>query len=319
MHLVLNGINGRYLRETLDNKVKETEFVEAAIAYATDGAPLFEWCWDNAIPLKFWGRFDETIPVSLPVLRKFLDRRSPNFSCKLIRRFHAKIIWWHGVGVYIGSANHTDPAWYNNIEAGTFFNEPEMIASALDIQLRAFFQRVDENASLLSEELYKAIEDRAKELRHLEEQDVEQRKRFLANVSIKSFSGLVRTAPKAATDRQRQEFLNEWFKTLQILRDIGTIIAKEENRPLWVPAEVPSVAQADQFLHAHYYNRVIADDGKSHYAEKFEENRNDPAGALVKRSTGGTTSQPRHQTKIECCLTGLHFFAMLFRPIAYFI
>jgi hypothetical protein len=42
MRLVLSGINGRYLREIPDNLVRETELVEAAVAYATDATSLFE-------------------------------------------------------------------------------------------------------------------------------------------------------------------------------------------------------------------------------------------------------------------------------------
>ena len=84
--------------------------------------------------------------------------------CKLLTHFHAKVVWWHGVGAYIGSANLSDPAWYGNIEAGCFFDESDMIASGMDIELRAFFQEVDARASPLTEELYKAIELRQKEL-----------------------------------------------------------------------------------------------------------------------------------------------------------
>jgi phosphatidylserine/phosphatidylglycerophosphate/cardiolipin synthase-like enzyme len=171
MRLVLNGINGRYLREIPDNAVRDTEMVEAAVAYATSESLLFDWCWENNIPLRFWGRFDETIPVSLGILRTFLERRSPNFTCKLLKHFHAKVIWWHGVGAYIGSANLTDAAWYNNIEAGCFFEDADTVASGIDIQLQAFFRRIDENASPLSEELYRAIESRARELQRLAEQD----------------------------------------------------------------------------------------------------------------------------------------------------
>jgi hypothetical protein len=43
---------------------------------------------------------------------------------------------------------------------------------------------------------------------------------------------------------------------------------------------VPSGAQADQFLHAHYYNRVIDEDRRSRFAEQFEQNRGNPALAL---------------------------------------
>src|SRR3954463_7310853 len=151
MYLVLNGINGRYLRDILENKREDTGLVEAAIAYATDDAPLFEWCWKNEVPLKFWGRFDDTIPVSLPILKTFLSRRSPIFTCKLIRRFHAKVIWWHGDGAYVGSANHTGAAWNSNVEAGTFFDEADIAASNMDVELRSFFQRIDEHASPLND------------------------------------------------------------------------------------------------------------------------------------------------------------------------
>jgi hypothetical protein len=61
MHLILNGINGRYLREIPDNSVRETELVEAAVAYATDATLLFEWCSKSYMPLRFWGRFDEAV------------------------------------------------------------------------------------------------------------------------------------------------------------------------------------------------------------------------------------------------------------------
>ena len=65
---------------------------------------------------------------------------------------------------YVGSANLTDAAWYRNIEAGCFFDETEMVASAMDVELREFFHRVDEHASPLSDELFRAIETRAQQL-----------------------------------------------------------------------------------------------------------------------------------------------------------
>jgi hypothetical protein len=279
MRLILNGINGRYLREIPDNAAQDTEVVEAAVAYATDASLLFEWCWQNSIPLRFWGRFDETIPVSLSILKSFLDRRSPNFTCKLLKHFHAKVTWWHGVGAYIGSANLTDAAWYNNVEAGCFFEEAEMVASSMDMQLQAFFKQVDESASPLSEELYEAIASRVRELQLLSEQDRDQRERFMSTTSVRQWNGLLREAPRQALDRQRTAFINEWFETLQILRDIATRISQASSRPSWLPATVPSGAQADQLLHAHYYNRV-SEGRQSRFAELFEQNRRNPALAL---------------------------------------
>ena len=63
MRLILNGINGSYLREIVDNAARDTELVEAAVAYAANASLLFDWCWENNIPLRFWGRFDDTVPL----------------------------------------------------------------------------------------------------------------------------------------------------------------------------------------------------------------------------------------------------------------
>jgi hypothetical protein len=249
------------------------------VAYANAGE-LFEWCWANTIPLRFWGRIDEGVPVSLNILRNFLARRSPNFTCKLVTHFHAKIIWWHGAGAYIGSANLSQSAWYNNIEAGCFFDEAEIIGSAMGTQLEEFFRRVDEYASPLTDELFVAIENRAKELDQLAERDREQRRRFLVTPSIRQWNGLVSVSRNTALDRQKKTFLDEWFDTLQILRDIGATLSREENKPSWITFDIPPGAHADQFLHAHYYNRVIDEKRRSRFAEKYEENKSNPERAL---------------------------------------
>jgi len=163
------------------------------------------------------GRHD-SIPVNPGILRKFLSRRSPNFICKLLTHFHGKVIWWHGFGAYVGSANLTDAAWYRNIEAGCFFDETEMVASAMDVELREFFHRVDEHASPLSDELFRAIETRAQQLQRLAEQDQEQRQRFMGTSSIHQWRGLLQETHNTAIGRQRAAFVSEWYDTLQHLR-----------------------------------------------------------------------------------------------------
>ena len=105
MRLVMGGVNGHYLRDIIEIAVPKTEEVLAAVAYAADSALLFEWCWDNKIPIKYYGRLDDGVAVSVPILTYFLERKSPNFVCRLVQHHHAKVIWWRGVGIYIGSAN----------------------------------------------------------------------------------------------------------------------------------------------------------------------------------------------------------------------
>ena len=103
---------------------------------------------------------------------------------------------------------------------------------------------------------------------------------FWANPSLTRWRGLVHTAPKGAMDRKRQVFLQEWYATLQHLRDIGSGVTLAQNRPKWISASAPAGAQTDQFLHAHYYQRTF-DGRKANYMAFFEENKGRQDEALA--------------------------------------
>lgn len=283
MRIILGSINGNYLRDIIEEAgaVGEngiaTESVWAAVAYATDATDsgsLIRWCFDKNIPLKFWGRLDEEVPVRVEILNLFLNKRSAEFVCKLVKHHHAKVIWWRGFGVYIGSANLTYSAWNSNVEAGCFFYESEF-DSQLEGDLNRLFVELDQNATMLTEELRDLMISRAKAL----EAKKVPSESFWQHPSIKHWSGLVHTSPKKAQDRRRAAFLAEWHSTLQILRDIGSNVSQAENRPQWVNATASHGAQADQFLHAHYYHRTF--DGKrADYERFFELNKSNPVSAL---------------------------------------
>lgn len=276
VRLILNAINGEFLRDITLNAVADTERVDAAVAYVSREDLLFDWCWKNDIPLRFWGRYDETVPVSPPILRRFLTRRSARYACTLVRRFHAKIIWWHGVGAYIGSANLSDRAWHSNVEAGSFYDEAELATLGLDAELREFFRVLDVNGSPLTEEIVVAIEARAKQLDRLRATDFADAKDAWANPHVKPWDGLVHAAKAATADRRRQAFLDEWNSAITLLRNLA--VKLEEHRPTWVKDDAPSGAHVDQFLHAHYYNQVM-EGGRSLYEERHQENLRDPDAA----------------------------------------
>lgn len=275
MRLIMSGINGNYLRNITENSVHDTEEVLAAVAYATDASLLFDWCWQHKIPLKFYGRLDDSVAVTIPILSTFLSKRSANFVCRLVQHHHAKVIWWRGVGAYIGSANLTDSAWYRNVEAGCFFPEAE-INDEMANDLLCLFATLDAHATPLTEELLAEMKRRANAI-GLAETDS---KSFWNSPSFTKWPGLVQTAPKSANDRKRQAFLEEWHSTLQDLRDIGTKVSMPENRPSWISDSAPTGAQADQFLHAHYYQRTFHE-RKANYAAFFEQNKSRRNEALV--------------------------------------
>ncbi|MBB3525887.1 phospholipase [Rhizobium sp. NZLR1b] len=279
MELLLNGINGNYLRNILLNAVEDTDRVDAAVAYATENDLLFDWCWENKLPLRFWGRFDEQVPVSILILERFLSRRSGRYTCKLVRQFHPKVIWWRGFGAYIGSANLTQSAWWNNVEAGVFLTEDELVASGHDLQLEQFFAEIETHAAPLTQELFDLISARNKELTRRKIAQKAADEAFTATTLVPHFRGLARSSAKSAGEQRKQAFLNEWNRTLQIIRDISVKISVDGNRPSWVSSTAPLGAHADQFLHAHYYQHTF-DGRRADFETHFGRNRLDPDTAV---------------------------------------
>ena len=279
MKLILGSINGEYLRNITLNAAPETEIVFAAVAYAHSQSVLFDWCLENNIPLKFWGRYDHTVPIAVPILKTFLSRNSANYQCRLVTKFHPKVIWWKGYGCYVGSANLTGAAWNENVEAGTFYSDDELDDFGMTSDLNEFFRIVNENAFDLTPELFEKIKNRKEKLSDFDREDQDDRNSFMKLTGVNNWAGLVTTAKKASSERQKNQFLNEWQSTLQSMRVIADIVDKEENRPIWVRPEVPASLLADQFLHAYYFNKTF-DGRKANYEQYYEEHKNNPDAAI---------------------------------------
>lgn len=275
MQLIMGGINGRYLRNITENCARDTEEVLAAVAYATDATLLFDWCWEHGIPLKYYGRLADEVAVATPILETFLKRSAARFECRLVQHHHAKVIWWRGHGVYIGSANLTDPAWNKNVEVGCFFPDTE-IDDETGGQILALFSTLHANSTLLTDELLAEMRSRASAL-HRAKLDAKQ---FWKHPSFVTWPGLVTTSKLKASEVGKETFLKEWHATLQILRKIGEAVSQPENRPLWIRPDAPAGAQADQFLHAHYYQRTF-NGRKADYENYFQRNRSRADDAMA--------------------------------------
>ena len=179
------------------------------------------------------------------------------------------------MGLYIGSANLSNSAWYKNIEAGCFLSEEE-ITDEIAGDILDMFAILKKHSTPLTDELLKEMIKRVKALTTA----APDPKVFWESPSFTKWGGLLTTAPKQASDRKRQDFLEEWHSTLQDLREIGAIINSPENRPIWVSASTPVGDHADQFLHAHYYERTF-DGGQAKYNAFFEENKGRKEEALA--------------------------------------
>jgi hypothetical protein len=286
MQFVAGPVNNVLLRDVLHGAITHCSQVRAAVAYAnanTGYVELFEACKCAGKQLTYYGRYDETVPVSPEVLYWFLAQRSPALVCKLVPDIlHAKVIWWEGVGVYIGSANLSDRAWYSNIEAGVFVEESDLDENGFRDELVNFFDVLETHAIQLDEGHYTHLkqvrDERLKRLGPIEaalRTDFEEKRKS----RIPRNDGLYAPVKRGA-DKRRAEFIREWGSTLQLMRDLAFRVSEPANRPDWIEPNTPEGLQADQFLHAYYFQRVR--DGKSYPVESlYQQNHLSREAALA--------------------------------------
>lgn len=288
MEFVGRPITGNMLQNIHSAAIGECAEVKAAVAYATKPTGdilLFEDCLTRGKKLTFYGRVDGSCPIDLRILDWFLRKNSPNAICNLVPHWlHAKVIWWVGQGAYIGSANLTDRAWYQNFEAGVYITHEELEHFGQLLHLEAFFDGLAQEAIPLDREEYdrqvkqqKAREELLAKLRKIES-DYEDN-----HLRLKERAPPISVQPsRKARDSKIAEFAKEWGQTLTLIRAIGACVSADENRPSWISADVPPGVQGDQFLHAHYYQTVRPHLEKDAYERDFRNNRLSPEAALRK-------------------------------------
>jgi hypothetical protein len=279
MHLVAGSAPNGLLSLTNVHTPNCTE-VRAAVAYS-DGRQmdLLERCLEFSKPLTFYGRYDATGATSPKVVKWFLDRKSLSLKCKLVPGgLHAKVIWWVGVGAYIGSANLSHRAWFTNIEAGTFLTEKELEENDMLEDLATFFEQVEERAQTVDDTLYRHLLALAKLAALYDKALIELQQKFEVKRLFPEAPGL--TVVTDSRSRAFQQFQKQWRQTLQVLRDIGALASSEEYRPAWLPADVSAGAQADQFIHAYYYRFIKAGRDSRRIGQSYEANRANPDAAL---------------------------------------
>lgn len=289
MKLIANHANNNYLRSELPGPNHEVDWVKAAIAYGSDSETLIENCRQYQRRLDIWMRYDHTVPVSPNLLETLLNSTSQNIFCYMIPDVHhAKTIWWKGYGVYIGSANLTDRAWVTNLEAGIFFSEEELENAGGLQQVSDFFDYLEslEAAFPLTQEIVEEqkelYQERRKVLKNLEDMTKSKRRKPL-------WEGPAFVDKKQSVEKRKQNFLKEWENGLTVLRDIASVV--EAHKPEWLRPDIPASWQADQFLHAYYYNKVTGSGGHP-YEKYYGENRVNPRAAL-ERALSWWQAQPK--------------------------
>lgn len=273
-----NSVTGSYLRDVLPRASDDVEWVKAAIAYGSDETTLIQNCLSLGKRLDIWMRYDHTVPVSPALLTHLQRSEKRNIFCKLVPDvLHAKVIWWRGYGAYIGSANLTERAWISNIEFGVFLSEAELEAARSIDELEMFFDALEscEECIAITDDLIREQEAIQRARRGLEG-DLDLKTKAMRSRPVWGGPAFV-AGRQAMVDRRKAAFLKEWREGASILA--GLAEQAPEHRPRWLNPDVPPAWQADQFLHAYYYNQVV--DGPAHpYEDFYQRNYKNPAAAV---------------------------------------
>ena len=188
--------------------------------------------------------------------------------------YHPKVNWWREYGAFIGSANLSNSAWFENIEAGFFLTEEELHENELFSDLEDFFEYLDSRAEPLTEEIYKQLSDWSNDENF---KALWQAKKEFEKVRklpmLPSISDVTKEKSQA---EKKNYFLSEWNSTLQQIRDIARRVSSDTYRPSWVPEGTSAGVQADQFLYAYYEEQV-----DKQYKAFHRLNKDNPEKALV--------------------------------------
>ena len=279
MEFIQNTRAGSQLATLNSTAVPQCKAVIAAVAYVTDSRSLLEACGHHNKGLKLYARYDFSGPVSDAVMQWFLSRDPAKYEMRLIGDiFHPKVIWWEGVGVYIGSANLSNNAWSGNIEAGIFITESEIDENDLRPDIEDFFELTDSLSHRLTREIAEEMVRAGTGPAGI----AQTRARTEFNRSPRGIpfqAPLNRMNRIPANEKRRADFLKEWNETLEILRSISKTVWLPVNRPHWIPNDVTPGVLVDQFLHAYYYTQVV--DGRAHPFQDFHErHKADPESAV---------------------------------------
>lgn len=178
--------------------------------------------------------------------------------------FHAKVIWWRGFGAYVGSANLTHKAWFNNIEAGTFFDEAELVSTGVGAELDDFFDYLAANSIPVTDEVVQKLDQLAQDRRALLDYQAKLKTKFGQLFGhLSDNPGLtVKPSKGQKENKSLKNFAAEWMKTLQLMRGLAKDFLALQLRPSWVDPDAHPAVHFDQFLHAYYYDYVRGGGGE---------------------------------------------------------
>jgi hypothetical protein len=293
MKVILGMLNNELLINLASRAGTFCSQVDAAVAYAQGSDhPLLKACKEKGLKLTFYGLLDEDGAVGVPFLKELLAWGPSRAEVRLVKgNFHPKVIWWRGFGAYVGSANLTHKAWFNNVEAGVFFEEAELISTGAGAELDDMFEYLSKHSIPVTNEVIEKLDRLTQDRRPVLDQESKLKAKFSQLFGhLPENPGLTVKPPKGVKENKAlKRFTVEWMATLQLMRGLAREFAALKLRPTWVDPDAQPAIHFDQFLHAYYYDYVRGgldeeEDEELSGVEKveasFAKHRSNPAAGL---------------------------------------
>ena len=193
--------------------------------------------------------------------------------------YHPKIIWFQGVGAYIGSANLTEGGYQSNVECGVWFTEEELARDNFDTELGAMMASIRERCVSISKE-HVAARERLLVARKLLLDGPENEYRRRVATELAALPGA--TSPlRGLEGTAKAAFVREWHEALTFLRGFAER-ARAATWPTWIQRSVePSIAPDPRFQRWFGTHGTFgASENVQSSSELFyERNRRDPGAA----------------------------------------
>ncbi|AUN97327.1 hypothetical protein C0V70_04215 [Bacteriovorax stolpii] len=281
MKIFANEINNNYFRN-LVNMVPKASKLEVAVAYITEET-LFAEALKYNIPVSIWTLMnDETSIRTLEILKKY--SQYPKFKISVFRdHFHAKAIWFHGVGCYFGSANLSDSALNKNIELGVFVNQLDAAQETNLQDLKAFFYSLKDYSAIVDFKTISNLHSKIKKLNWSASLgEIRKEKKEDLNELIKYLDEIFKNVKEPSRNQtkdslSKHHFITEWKSTIQLLNETASDYKQFGKKPIWIPIKTHINIEIDRML-SWYYDNHIKDRKQGNVYSIIQELHDDNVG-----------------------------------------
>ncbi|MFN8179084.1 MAG: phospholipase D-like domain-containing protein [bacterium] len=286
MFLVGNRLNGRWPTELVHGAdIEALQQIDLAVAYVSNMDEIFRLATNRRVPLNLYALADGHGFPHLDVAKRFLASTRASWRLFLVRDFyHPKVMWFRGVGAYIGSANLSDKAWFQSHECGVWFSQDDLNRLNWNEELAAIFEAIQERCREITREDLQALQALQRLRSELDRADAafkEEIDRQLSRIPG-TRAPIDVTASSQPGGEARSRFCGEWEQGLTVLRKITRLFAAQRPRwPSWVSQSCHPAIVQDQATEWWWHHEFrVTGESPARMTSAHEANAADPDAAV---------------------------------------